>query len=311
MYMSTKIYNGYRIFANDLTDAVSQLYALKPQAKQALEDDVTTSFARECIVSYDTVIIDAAITPVKNSVEDDTSSFGHVNAERRDAKFSKDATMDEKEDQVKMEIALFPVMFTQEGKNYFTFTFYSDKSGWIDEASDKIEFYGYWNNTDPDEDVTEEQWERRRTDWEEALLKNSGVPQEEGLIVTLAKEYKWILSFDREEVITRMQKGIDETVKTMTLEKRMDYYADEALRNYLFNKHIGETHDQENAMETYHKVRRMMREKTLDQEDIEYRDNLVEKLKQVLKPEITPQDLFVKAGELRQQFAATPKKMKP
>ena len=32
-----------------------------------------------------------------------------------------------------------------------------------------LEYYGYWNNTDKPEDLTDEQWEQRRTDWDTAL----------------------------------------------------------------------------------------------------------------------------------------------
>jgi hypothetical protein len=39
--------------------------------------------------------------------------------------------------------------------------------------------YGYWDNTDPDETATEEEWEQRKKDWSHVLLDDSGVPSNE------------------------------------------------------------------------------------------------------------------------------------
>lgn len=40
--------------------------------------------------------------------------------------------------------------------------------------------YGYWNNEEQDESITDEEWEQRRIDWDIAL-GSSGVPAENGL----------------------------------------------------------------------------------------------------------------------------------
>ncbi len=40
--------------------------------------------------------------------------------------------------------------------------------------------YGYWNNTDEPEDVSPEEWEQRRLDWD-AALPGAGVPALSGL----------------------------------------------------------------------------------------------------------------------------------
>lgn len=44
--------------------------------------------------------------------------------------------------------------------------------------------YGFWDNVDKDEDVSDEEWEIRRKEWDEALL-GLGVPRECGLCVEL------------------------------------------------------------------------------------------------------------------------------
>ena len=45
-----------------------------------------------------------------------------------------------------------------------------------------FEEYGYWNNTDPDENVSEEDWAERKRDWDEAL-EGIGIPAENGFTI--------------------------------------------------------------------------------------------------------------------------------
>lgn len=47
-----------------------------------------------------------------------------------------------------------------------------------------VEFYGYWDNTDPQEDCSEEEWEQRGKDWHEAMGE-TWIPSVEGFTVDL------------------------------------------------------------------------------------------------------------------------------
>lgn len=47
-------------------------------------------------------------------------------------------------------------------------------------AQPEVIKYGYWNNVDPDEDCTDEEWNQREKDWDEALPNSSGIPAENG-----------------------------------------------------------------------------------------------------------------------------------
>ena len=49
---------------------------------------------------------------------------------------------------------------------------------------DYLEYYGYWNNTDPPENVTEKAWAHREKIWNEALKKD-GIPSQNGFSVDL------------------------------------------------------------------------------------------------------------------------------
>ena len=44
--------------------------------------------------------------------------------------------------------------------------------------------YGYWNNTDPPEELSEEEWEQRKKDWDEAL-PGIGIPMNNGIVLRI------------------------------------------------------------------------------------------------------------------------------
>lgn len=55
-----------------------------------------------------------------------------------------------------------------------------------------VEDYGYWDNTDPDENCTEEQWKKRYDDWCEALHPNmDGVPCYTGISIDVVSIPYW------------------------------------------------------------------------------------------------------------------------
>lgn len=51
-----------------------------------------------------------------------------------------------------------------------------------------VEYFGYWNNVDQDEDCTEEQWKERESLWDEALKENS-IPAISGFSKTILNHY--------------------------------------------------------------------------------------------------------------------------
>lgn len=44
-----------------------------------------------------------------------------------------------------------------------------------------VAFYGWWNNTDAEDGVSEKDWEERRLAWERVLLSFNGIPAQNGL----------------------------------------------------------------------------------------------------------------------------------
>jgi hypothetical protein len=46
----------------------------------------------------------------------------------------------------------------------------------------EISEYAYWNNVDPPENISDEEWEQRKNDWDEAL-PGAGVPKDNGMVL--------------------------------------------------------------------------------------------------------------------------------
>lgn len=48
-----------------------------------------------------------------------------------------------------------------------------------------VQEYGYWDNTDMPDELTEDEWNKRRDDWNKALPDALGVPRQNGFVIKL------------------------------------------------------------------------------------------------------------------------------
>lgn len=92
--------------------------------------------------------------------------------------------------------------------------------------------YGYWNNTDGPSDLTEEQWEQRKKDWDE-VFKTSGIPANCGMSIVLLDNdsLDWYLCPDKpiiEKYILSCLKDELEYCKMVAKQKLMDTMWEEA-----------------------------------------------------------------------------------
>lgn len=51
----------------------------------------------------------------------------------------------------------------------------------------EYQYYGYWNNSDQDEECTDEEWEQRKTDWDIAIGV-SGIPSRNGFVAEIVEQ---------------------------------------------------------------------------------------------------------------------------
>lgn len=62
-----------------------------------------------------------------------------------------------------------------------------------------IEEYGYWDNADKPDEISDDEWNKRKDDWEKALPDTLGVPRQNGFVIRLV---------DSEFDLTRQTGGV-------------------------------------------------------------------------------------------------------
>lgn len=202
--MSTKIYNGFRI-SNDLSlvQLKTLMMRLRKHAHRIIKKELWDLTAIEAVCLIDRIAMGKEVysdweRPLISHVEDEIEKK-YINIERtgrRDPEYD-----------FHFSIGILPIkgktllMVFAERESFFELI---KKQRWIEE-------YGYWNNTDEPEGVSESEWEQRKKDWDEALGE-SGIPSQNGFEVTLSLPY---LYYNRPTV--------DDLLKLVpTYEKRID-----------------------------------------------------------------------------------------
>lgn len=155
--MSTKIYNGYRMPTTDLFTLLNQCREIRLELEERRNSVLKTQFK-------DKAEYPAWRYNTQRQI-DESNRKGHQHSHD----FS-------------IEICFLP---TEHSYLYLTFPAKSKEMDIIQEHF-KSEFFGYWNNVDPDEDCSEVSWQERRRLWGEALLDDkNGIPGQHGFTITL------------------------------------------------------------------------------------------------------------------------------
>ena len=155
--MSTKIYNGYRMPTTDLFTLLNQCQEIRLKLEERRNSVLKTQSRNKAEYSAWRYKIQKQI--------DESDRKGHQHLH-----------------DYSVEICFLP---TEHSYLYLTFP---AKSRSMDIIQDhfKSEFFGYWNNVDPDEDCSEVSWQERKRLWDEALLKGkNGIPGQPGFTITL------------------------------------------------------------------------------------------------------------------------------
>lgn len=135
--MSTKIYNGYRCRGVTAKQVFDWLRSLKPKYEAA---------HLGLILTYKTFL--------KNDIYDE-----EVPEKRR---LNLKAEL---EAEIKCEVVVIP---TDEPETFLLVAF-NQMDDIFEHFPPWLEFFGYWNSTDPEEGVPEEEWEERGRVWDQYI----------------------------------------------------------------------------------------------------------------------------------------------
>lgn len=159
--MSTKIYNGYKIKNMKFSELNDFCMNIRQKIHEEAHKIVLKQIARECAEIVDNIF---------------TKRFNQIPANYREkteysvyyAARSISLERIEKNKTFTCSFVLYP-----HGRNILC-TFHSRNENFesIFSSTEGVEEYGYWNNTDKPENISEKQWRKRQKDWDKVFTRN-------------------------------------------------------------------------------------------------------------------------------------------
>lgn len=153
--MSTKLYDGLIIDTDDIFDFTKRLHALVKQTFQEV--------ARELVIEEITRIFDGN-EPI------DMALF-YTAQEKWDERQGKLSRRSVFEDPLRFSL----VMGKTPGGKILAYPYYG-RNEYVEAllTMPEVSSYGYWNNTDQEEGITDEQWNERRQEWDSLIDPEDG-----------------------------------------------------------------------------------------------------------------------------------------
>lgn len=302
--MSTKIYNGYRILGSSLDEVITKLFSNKENFKKLIEDKIQVDILSRVIYSYHELCFSVFLKKEKSKLS--LSAFEKVISEALESE--RDRELRER-DTIDISICLFPQKQSMYGQDYYLMMLFAgNESSLLNESKLwkelGIEEFAYWDNTDPIETLTEEEWVTRGKQWKKVL--GLGSPSESSLIIELKKEYKYRCTYCIDQSnLMEMFKGNFQTALSNFYEKddSMLAYYEESLRDkmaykiispkYCKNKTISKL-SQEEQQALYYEMRDLSRKNNFTESEKTIINETLNKIKKVFAQPIVFEDLFTK-----------------
>jgi len=181
--MSTKIYNGYKInninSLLELKEFCQRITPIFEEAQKQLLGKITADIAVKIIDKLKfNLSVDYYITKEHKNKKFTNSVYREAKylVEEKQRKIKQTGQRDPSYD-IEINIIFIPI------QNKMLSIFYAERQELTNiwKNFDEVEYYGYWDNTDRDEKCTEDEWDQRDKDWEEAL-PGVGIPSENGFV---------------------------------------------------------------------------------------------------------------------------------
>lgn len=162
--MSTKIFNGWRMPDTTLDEAVKKI-----QGFRRLISEQADALAAQKLAHLMTNAIDLKARRAASGKPLSEHHFHNVDQIwqeilQRQAKIKETMGRDPDVD-FEVTMNIYPMNGSVLG------VIYSEQQDWENAwfAIDGVEHYGYWNNTDRPDEVSEEEWQQRERDWDSVL----------------------------------------------------------------------------------------------------------------------------------------------
>lgn len=174
--MSTKIYSGYKmpmLNAYELTEFWEKVRSLLLGRREEL---VKARIAKDFIALFDELHINDKLTPEAYAKRFKHASFWHsrdilslivVEAAMKQKEVSRTMRRDPAYD-FSFDVKVAPIL------DKILLNVFTDRKEFMEiwKRLPEVEFYGYWDNVEPQEDVSPEEWDQRKEDWDKAYGKS-------------------------------------------------------------------------------------------------------------------------------------------
>jgi hypothetical protein len=176
--MSTKIFNGYRIRCSSFKQLQAFLDAFRVKAEEYFEYQYAT-----CLATEAANIIDSEVLGIKLEEKSRNRSLYWDLYDLISAKYKKVKQTYDRDPRYDFECEL---SIHAAGGKYVYILIYAQQHGYeaILKQMPGIEYYGYWDNADPDSDVSENAFRARGKVWDRVLGKTS-TPMHRGMTFTI------------------------------------------------------------------------------------------------------------------------------
>jgi len=215
--MSTKIYNGFRIPHIDLFELMDQLKVLQVKLEALRLKKLSEKVA---MMTCKFIDMNKAGIPLNESIVSEFKIDGSFcpfmkvnNFVRRETENMKKTGIRNPEFDFEFDVSLFTT------KDWvLMITFFDNKFGYdkIWNELPNLEEYGYWNNTDRLDDVTDEEWDERGKLWD-SVLGNSAVAQNSFTFEFLSKSIPYILVDDILNHMPTVEKRVNSVCNRLEL----------------------------------------------------------------------------------------------
>jgi len=217
--MSTKIYNGYKLPPLNFVELKEFAYRFHRLIREEaynlygqLMVDVATSV-------YDRVTLGLSLLPlcIKVSISSAASiARQSIMCEQNEIMKTgrRNPTCD-----FSCEVCFIPF------EDYILALLYKDQKTYraIWKLQPEVKSYGYWNNADPPDDVTNEEWEERKQRWDMALDEFS-VPGVAGFTIQCLGKYESLHTEDIWDNLDRFLRPFKRRVENYATQKVMNEY---------------------------------------------------------------------------------------
>jgi hypothetical protein len=300
--MSTKIYNGYKIQANSLDEAIQRIFEKKSTITDAIHETIHEELINTAIANYYDFYMNLIleIKEMKEMKEDSSSISKLIENDR--------------EVVIDCSLLLFPTKKIIDQKSHYLMMLFANNYENIFKEKNifkelKITEYNYWNNTDCPENITYEEWEKRRLDWDN-VLGDDHIPINNSISIQLKKGNQAELIYFKdqkeiqkiwEKVYEKVQKNWDEKMNSLK-----NYYSEvieyKIALNAIMKINNITSVEQMDSHQLFLEQRKYKRNKQYTQEEKQQIQKYKEQIFLILEQEFEINNLFEKQSEIENKY---------